>query len=154
MIASENSWELPMPEQNDDGKTNILPDLDRALRDLPQGATGTDSLAHKKEVLLVIADKVERLMLSENRHCLLGRFTNTKPSAEAVDLNPYDAQEHGVSRIHAQLHLEDGRVYLSDLDSTNGTFIGSEKLNPHKPTEVGNGDQVRLGRLALQIVFR
>jgi hypothetical protein len=145
-----------MSEQNDDGKTNVLPDLDKVLQGLPvpQGASGTGSLLGKKEVLLVIGDKIERIMLAENMHCLLGRFSQTKPSAEAVDLNPYDAQEHGVSRIHAQLHIEENRLFLSDLDSTNGTFIGSEKLNPHKPTEVHNGDQLRLGRLPMQVVFR
>ena len=92
-----------MSEQNDDGKTNVLPDLDKLLQGMPvpQGASGTGSLLGKKEVLLVIGDKIERIMLAENMHCLLGRFSQTKPSAEAVDLNPYDAQEHGVSRIHA-----------------------------------------------------
>ena len=143
-----------MSEQNDDGKTNLLPDLDNVLSGAPQSSSGTASLIGRKEVLLVIGDKIERIMLAENMHCLLGRFSQTKPSAEAVDLNPYDAQEHGVSRIHAQLHMEDNRLFLTDLDSTNGTFIGSEKLNPHKPTEVHNGDQVRLGRLSMQVVFR
>jgi hypothetical protein len=104
--------------------------------------------------LLVIGSGIERIVLSEDMHCLLGRFPQKKPSAESVDLTPYHAQDHGVSRIHAQLHIEENRLFLSDLDSTNGTFIGSEKLNPHKPTEVHNGEQLRLGRLSMQIVFR
>lgn len=143
-----------MPDKNDEAKTNILPNIDNMLERLPQPPSGTSSLAGKREVLLVIQDKVERVVLEENMHCLMGRFSQTKPSAEAVDLSPYDAQEQGVSRIHAQLHIEENRLYLSDLGSSNGTFIGSERLNPHKPTEIHNGDQIRLGRLSVQIVFK
>ena len=141
-------------QNNDEGKTNILPDLDKVLSGLPEKPGGTTSLSARREVLLVISDRIERVLLAENVHCLLGRFSQTKPSAEAIDLSPYDAQEHGVSRIHAQLHVEENRLFLSDLDSTNGTFIGSERLNPHKPTEVHNGDHIRLGRLNLQVLFR
>ncbi|MDQ7027936.1 MAG: FHA domain-containing protein [Anaerolineae bacterium] len=143
-----------MSNNHDDGKTNILPDLENRLAGLPNLSTGTGSLVGKREVLLIIEDKVERVLLEENMHCLLGRFSQTKPSAEAIDLSPYDAQEQGVSRIHAQIYLEDSRLYLSDLDSSNGTFIGSEKLNPHKPTQVYNGEQIQLGRLPMQIVFK
>ena len=33
-----------------------------------------------------------------------------------------------VSRVHARLWIEAGRVYLEDLGSSNGTFIGERRL--------------------------
>jgi pSer/pThr/pTyr-binding forkhead associated (FHA) protein len=34
----------------------------------------------------------------------------------------------GVSRLHAQIRLEEGSFYVTDLDSMNGTFINFEKI--------------------------
>lgn len=143
-----------MSEQNNnDFKTTTLPDVGDDFLESYR-PTGTASLKGKREILLLIGNGVERIMLSENMHCLLGRFPQSKPRGEAIDLSRYDAQNHGVSRIHAQLHIEEDKLYLSDLDSTNGTFISSEQLNPHKPTQLHNGEQIRLGRLTIQVAFK
>jgi pSer/pThr/pTyr-binding forkhead associated (FHA) protein len=111
-------------------------------------------MADKREIALIIGDHIERILLAEDTHCLLGRFGTHRPSGQAIDLSPHDAQEQGVSRIHAQIHVADERLYVTDLDSTNGTFIGSEKLMAHRPTELHNNDLLTLGRLAVKVVFR
>ena len=51
-----------------------------------------------------------------------------------------------VSRHHALfLHHVSGELYLVDLDSTHGTFIGSERLVPYQPFLVKNGSLIRFG---------
>lgn len=53
----------------------------------------------------------------------------------------------GVSRAHARLfHHEDGRVTVSDLGSTNGTFVNGEKI---EEKELRDGDTVSFGPNAL-----
>jgi regulator of protease activity HflC (stomatin/prohibitin superfamily) len=51
----------------------------------------------------------------------------------------------GVSRHHARLVVESGRMTLIDLGSTNGTFVSGRKLTPQEATPVGSGDNVGLG---------
>lgn len=52
-----------------------------------------------------------------------------------------------ISRLHAELIMQDGRVYLKDLGSTNGTFIydGAEFQQIQDKVEVLPNSVVRLG---------
>jgi pSer/pThr/pTyr-binding forkhead associated (FHA) protein len=70
-----------------------------------------------------------------------------------VDLTPMGAAERGVSRKHAHLSVEDNRLLLTDLDSLNGTYLRGIRLAPHVPTVLRKGDQILLGRLAIEVNF-
>ena len=48
-----------------------------------------------------------------------------------------------ISRKHARLTLKEGRVYIKDLHSTNGTWLNREKLTG--TMELCSGDVLRLG---------
>ena len=55
---------------------------------------------------------------------------------------PFDTQ---ISRRHAMLRVSpDGQLYLSDVGSLNGTFIGSDRIV--EPTPLYEGQFFRLGR--------
>ncbi len=56
----------------------------------------------------------------------------------------------GISRRHAVLRLRDGRYFLDDLDSTNGSFVNGNRVRT--PTRLSDGDRVRFGGAAF--VFR
>ncbi|GAB9471207.1 hypothetical protein Gpo141_00008429 [Globisporangium polare] len=67
----------------------------------------------------------------KHRSCLIGRSTGRKFRAPNGLSMPKDAE---LSTTHAQLRLEpDGRVFFTDLDSTNGSFINDESVEPHEP---------------------
>lgn len=55
-----------------------------------------------------------------------------------------------VSRHHARILIEDGRVTLADLGSKNGTFLRGRRLEA--PAALTSGDEVRVGSVVL--VFR
>lgn len=113
----------------------------------------TASLGDNREVILLIRGMVERIVMSEGVVYRLGRFELEKALTD-VDLIPYGAIDRGVSRIHARLHLEEGRLYVTDLNSSNGTYIGMNKLIPNNPVPLRKGDELRLGRLSIQVLFR
>jgi pSer/pThr/pTyr-binding forkhead associated (FHA) protein len=50
----------------------------------------------------------------------------------------------GVSRRHALVTVVGVRVFVADLDSTNGTFVNGERLTA-APREVHPGDRIGLG---------
>jgi hypothetical protein len=108
----------------------------------------------QREIILLIRGMVERVVISAGKTFKLGRFELGSSRPEEIDLTPYGALDRGVSRLHAQLHLEDQQLYITDLESTNGTYLGGEKLPPHDPTPLKKGDELLLGRLAVQILFR
>lgn len=53
----------------------------------------------------------------------------------------------GVSSRHAQLQWRNGALQITDLGSTNGTFVNGEKLEQHVARRLNVGDRVRLGKL-------
>jgi len=57
-----------------------------------------------------------------------------------------------VSRHHCSFFVQDGRVWVQDLNSRNGTFInGEEALRPQR---LRDGDEVRLGSLSARVSLR
>ena len=76
----------------------------------------------------------------------LGRATKDVPMlAEAI--RPRD----GVSRRHARLYWENGRLYLMDLSSTNGTKVNGQRIPPWHPVPLHDGDVVQLGRFRFHV---
>lgn len=49
-----------------------------------------------------------------------------------------------VSRRHARIEHRDGRIYLTDLDSTNGTYVNDDN-EPVRDAQLRRGDQVKIG---------
>lgn len=63
-------------------------------------------------------------------------------SKELVDIA---VKDNSVSRMHASIILEDGRICIKDLGSSNGTFVNSVMVdNLAMPLE--NEDEISLGR--------
>lgn len=48
----------------------------------------------------------------------------------------------GISRIHGKLSREEGEFYLTDLNSTNGTFLNGGRLGVNEKARIRQGDQV------------
>ncbi|HET9754330.1 MAG TPA: DUF4388 domain-containing protein [Myxococcales bacterium] len=59
--------------------------------------------------------------------------------------------EDMVSRKHAKLTLQPGQVTISDLGSTNGTFVNGEKV---KRARLKEGDRILIGTSILKLVGR
>ncbi|MFC7545827.1 FHA domain-containing protein [Plantactinospora sp. GCM10030261] len=53
-----------------------------------------------------------------------------------------------VSRRHARVELVDGRVLVTDLGSTNGTWLNEQRIT--EATELHDGDRIRLGQVRLR----
>jgi hypothetical protein len=80
---------------------------------------------------------------------ILGREDPVSGIFPDIDLDQYGGQDAGVGRKHAQLVLQAGQLLIEDLDSVNGTAVNKQKIDPRQPHPLGNGDELRLGKMVL-----
>jgi pSer/pThr/pTyr-binding forkhead associated (FHA) protein len=75
-------------------------------------------------------------------------LTGDKPiTLGTKEENQIPLKGEGISRYHAQVHLEKGAWVLKDLGSRNGTFVGDRKVDDH---ELAPGDVIMIGTVYLR----
>ena len=79
----------------------------------------------------------KRIVLIRKGRFLIGR-TNE------ADL--FITENKGISRKHACITWQKGEFYLSDLDSTNHTFLNGSELLQGEKRMLKNGDQIMVGK--------
>ena len=63
--------------------------------------------------------------------------------------------DRSLSREHAEvLKSDNGRYYIKDLGSTNGTYLNERKLLPRKPAALKNGDFLKAGNVIFKFVAK
>jgi len=97
---------------------------------------------------LVIVDSGAEIPLPAGDEILVGREDPVSGIYPDVDMTPHGGEEGGVSRQHARITVEGGNYFVEDLDSTNFTFVNKQKLAPKTRQPVGDGDEIRFGRVA------
>lgn len=155
-----------MDEQEKKPQTRLLPPTERnetfimnsnnpLLRKLVDKAAseGGDTLEAGRQIVLLVRGIPEQVALHEDQPVTVGRLDLSTGFRPQVDLTPYDAQKRGVSREHVRLHLSESHVYVTDLGSSNGTFIAGKRLTPNLPVMIHNGDELLLGSLAVKVLF-
>ncbi len=70
-----------------------------------------------------------------------------------IDLQPFGGSSQGVSRRHAVLRYTSGQWTITDLGSTNGTFINERQILPNAPTILQDKTKIRLGNVLIFFRF-
>ncbi len=65
----------------------------------------------------------------------------------------YVLKKSDVSRLHAMITDKAGDVYLTDKDSTNGTFVGGNRLSPEEPMKLSDGDFITFAGYGFTVSF-
>lgn len=78
-------------------------------------------------------DRGKKFELPAEEPQLIGRSSESLPLSDGT-----------VSRRHAELTPDDGRWYLRDLESANGTFVNGEPISQERYL-LSPGDQIRCG---------
>jgi pSer/pThr/pTyr-binding forkhead associated (FHA) protein len=60
------------------------------------------------------------------------------------------ADDTFVSQLHARIYIRDGKPFVEDLGSTNGTFLNRDRLSKTMPLR--RGDKLQIGQTVLEIV--
>jgi len=56
-----------------------------------------------------------------------------------------------MSSRHARLRVDGGRLWVTDLDSKNRTYVNDEPIPPHQALPVSVGDTIRMGTTTLRV---
>ena len=91
--------------------------------------------------------------LSGKSEYMLGRSEPTRPYRPDVDLAEWQGMELGVSRRHGKLHFDTGRLYYTDLKSSNGSRVNGGGLYSEIPVALQDGDEICLGKIAFRVYF-
>ncbi len=72
-----------------------------------------------------------------------------------IDLADQNAGQLGVSRLHLSLkyNLQQQTLSVTDLNSSNGTFVNGQRLYGQEVRVLRHGDELRLGRLVVRVAF-
>lgn len=60
--------------------------------------------------------------------------------------------DRSVSKLHARLERSENRVYVTDLGSTNGTFLGSRRVLPNERRRIVDGEHLHLGSVIFKFL--
>ena len=65
----------------------------------------------------------------------------------AVTYNP------AISRVHCKISFVQGRYYLTDMGSANGTYVNQQRLEKQQTVQLNSGDYIRLANSDFIISF-
>lgn len=98
-----------------------------------------DVRKQKTEYKLYALDKKNK------KHIELTRFPFTiGKMAGCVDCVLTD---DSISRLHARLEKQGEKIFLTDMNSTNGTYKNGLRMEPSETIEIEPGDEIRFGKL-------
>jgi hypothetical protein len=112
---------------------------------------GSALLEQRPQIQLQVCGQTLNLVLKDM--IIAGRYNAATEERPDLDLEPFDALNKGVSRQHAAFVYEDHIIKIMDMDSPNGTYLNGFRLTPYQSRVLRDGDEVRLGRLVMNVKF-
>jgi len=92
---------------------------------------------------LEAGEKFWKLISEDNDLFKLPLGMTTVGRGETNDLQVNDPK---ASRLHAKLIVAEGQIEVTDLGSTNGTYINHKQLLPNQPRFLKPGDEIIFGK--------
>ncbi|MBZ0299112.1 MAG: FHA domain-containing protein [Anaerolineae bacterium] len=111
----------------------------------------TRYLVQDATVIIRVSGAQTPISFEPDQPMILGRINNQNPRRPDIDLTAYHAFEKGVSCRHASIQRQEDELIIADMGSTNGTCINGQRLIPHEPYPVRDGDEIRLGNLFMRV---
>jgi hypothetical protein len=117
--------------------SNIIYKQSGKVNEKPQGTTCLKSTSLEERVLIGRVNGKEVTIPLTNFPTTLGK----QPGISDIILD-----DNAVSKMHAKFEEHEGRIYISDLNSTNGTIRNGAMLDINSPVVLEVGDRLRFGR--------
>jgi CRP-like cAMP-binding protein len=124
-------------------------DADHAALDATQIAPPEKAVRHR----LVDVASGTAFFFSSGDETTIGRADPVTGILPDIDLTPVDTNR-SVSRRHAKI-LRAGEEYLvlEEVGTVNGTYVNEQRIPTGTPVTVHNGDSLKIGLIAMKVVF-
>jgi serine/threonine protein kinase len=103
-------------------------------------------------VSIHFVDTGQIINLDMEREYTIGRKHKSQSVIPDIDLSLFKAYDWGISRLHATIVARPGFVSITDIGSSNGTWIDGKRLQPNQPAQLKHGDIFYLGKLKIQLL--
>lgn len=135
-------------------KAKADPDLKLSTEEVKALKTaGTDVFEDSMVLRLEIDGAPAPILVYPKAETSLGRRDPATGTMPDVDLTTYAGYRMGVSRRHAVIRLNNRRLEIYDLGSSNGTAVNGVRLAPHQPYPLRDGDEISLGKMTMRAIF-
>jgi hypothetical protein len=114
----------------------------RLVTSAPSPAVGVSAASGGRAMLLRVVEPAER---KGHTYELSDEATVGRAAGCAVSLT----EDTFVSQLHARLYRRDGKLWVEDLGSTNGTYLNTKRVSA--PVAVRRGDRLQIGRTVLEV---
>lgn len=115
------------------------------------------SLLPEQGIALYIEGMPEPACLVFDGELVLGRDgvdADGAPDENLLNLSELGGYLMGISRRHAVIRRTKEGYEITDLASTNGSWMNGMKLTPNRTYPLASGSQVRFGRMRLTVLYR
>lgn len=103
-------------------------------------------------IMVVLQESGQEIATVKEKRFILGRKVENIHET-ILDLSAYGAYGLGVSRLHLLIQKTKNGYEVSDMDSTNGTWLNDEELIPNKFYPVSSGARIRMGKMYIALLF-
>jgi pSer/pThr/pTyr-binding forkhead associated (FHA) protein len=155
--AAEAPAESPPPSEVPTGEIKPPPEASTAAAaaapaaEAPAPAGATSASARAKLQVVRGGRKGQEFPLEDGNN-LVGRWDPETGSFPEVDLDQ-DDPEAKISRKHALIRFDGGKITVEDIGSLNGTYVNRQpRLMPGNPVELKSGDEIIIGKTFLKLV--
>jgi FHA domain-containing protein len=119
----------------------------------PAAAPAPGVAAFKAKLVIVRGGRKGHEFPLEDGNNLVGRWDPETGAFPEVDLDA-DDPEAKISRKHALIRIDGGKITLEDIGSLNGTYVNRQpRLQPGNPAELKSGDEIIIGKTFLKLVI-
>lgn len=150
-----NCGALLFSDQEKDSDTDELPEKRESPRYTAPPLVGQRAgpAASAKAIRFRIPSSGREITLGTQGKIRMGRADPRNEDQPDLDLTEDGGAEAGVSRMHASISTTGQGIAIMDLDSVNGTRVNDQRLPPHLPFALNDGDTLYLGDLLIQVFF-
>lgn len=85
---------------------------------------------------------IQRIIINKGKF-MIGRFAN---------MADYVVQDRTVGKLHAEVSEREGRYFIKDLNSKNGTYVNDARIPSNKEWEIKSNDRIRFSNF--EYVFK
>lgn len=131
-----------------DIKTGTLPGdvFDEVMASL--GMPDPDVYGNRGTLRMLVMGSLEVVSIAEDKPVIIGRSKDSD-----LNLRSYGHVAKSVSRQHLKIALKEGRLSITDLNSSNGTMLSGRRLEAGKETFIRRDDIIHIGMMELSVIF-